>query len=170
MSYSESCLRKKLEMWWIDISSWWKAPHKSVRHLLDEINKEETSLMCSQDDVSRCVYVSTGDVYYRDLNNQLYLLKEEKQVFPEGEVKKRDLNSSISEKSSKNEDDKEGIIRALDKELWITNENIKSILDMWIEEKSRESQAYPGLLTKYILAKFLILLDWEIDIKKGFKE
>ena len=41
---------------------------------------------------------------------------------------------------------------------------------MWIEEKTRESESYPGLLTKYILAKFQILLDWEIDIKKGFQE
>ena len=170
MNFTESWLTQTLEQWGVDISSWWSTPNKSVSHLLDEINNEEAGIICFKGDVSRCVYVSTGDVYYRGENDQLYWLKEVKQVFPDGTEKIRVLDSSISEKSGKHEDDMVGIIRAVKEELWLTSENIKSILNNWIEENSRESGAYPGLITKYILARFEILLEGEIDTEKGFKE
>ncbi len=170
MKCTESWVKETLAMWAIDIKSWWKAPHKWVKHLVDEINNNEAWLLCFKGDVSRCVYVSTWDVYYRDTNNQLFLLKEEKQVFPNGKVIRRGLDNSISEKSGRDEDDMIWIIRAVKEELWLTSENIKSILNKWIKEDSRESKAYPWLISKYILAKFQILLDWNIDTNKGFQE
>ena len=170
MKATSNWLIESLELWRVDTSLWGTSTNKSVLSLLEEINNNEAGLLCFQWDVSRCAYVSTWDVYYTDLEWQKYKLHEKKQVFTNWWVKVRNLPTSISEKSGRNEDEMVGIIRAVKEELWLTSANIKSIINKGIIENSRESLAYPWLLTKYILAQFEIILDWSIDVDKWFKE
>lgn len=170
MNYTEADITEALEMLWIDTSSWWQGENKWVDDLLKEIKDRETEIVCNWGWPLRCVKVVTGNVYYTDKEWQLYLLKEEKQTFPNWEEKIRKLTSSISEKAWVDEDNMIAIIRWIQEELSLTSDNIRWVLNDWIETDSRESTAYPWLVSLYTLARFTIILDWDIDVEKWFIE
>jgi len=143
----------------IEIERWGKGKAKTINHLINEIN--EGTCVLQEDDNSllvRCLRVATAKIYF-EINETKYILKEEKQVFKDGRIRKRTNDSSLSEKINPDENPKDAIIRGIKEELGIQNEVIITTYETTSEEMYSDS--FPTLLSKYEIYSFNVHLTEE---------
>ncbi len=154
----------------IPIDSWGTGIAKTVDHLLKEINAGESELLKKDGALLRAAVGSTIRVYYRN-EAVLFHLKEEKQVFKNGRVKKRELagDMSIGEKLKPGEIPAVGAWRALAEELGIT-EKLPLIPLPDIIKCPVKSVSFPGLLSLYTIHAFEVFLPEKWYRPEGYVE
>lgn len=143
----------------IEIDRWGTGKAKTIKHLIKEINDNECILQEDENSMLvRYLRVATAKIYF-EINETKYILKEEKQVFKDGRIRKRTNDSSLSEKINPDENPKDAIIRGIKEELGIQNEVIITTYETTSEEMYSDS--FPTLLSKYEIYNFNVHLTEE---------
>ncbi len=153
----------------IDTSSWGKGAAKTLNHLWRELEKGEAFLEPDKDgQLLRKVIVSGADVFYSSSDGRRYRLKEDRQVFTDGRVRRRDLGFAVSEKLGLGEEPEEGMVRGIREELGI--EGDVSLKQVAADEQTRESRSYPGLRSQYTRYLFRVQLNSDQFRPEGYIE
>ncbi len=162
-------LKEKLKDSDIDLSQWGKNTNKSAEDLLEEIKSGESILKMDEGNrLVRRIFVCTANIYYKDKNSKTYILKEEKQIFKNGKIRKRNLSTSMSEKMNLGENPLQAITRGIQEELGTCNKI--DIRRKGRRSKKRKSISYPGILTEYIYYDFEAFLNEKQFKKEGYEE
>jgi hypothetical protein len=140
----------------IPVEQWGKGSAKTVNHLYREILDKESTFSYVDGKLTRSIEFVSSQIFYDSPGGVLKLV-EEKQVFKDGRVRSRYLESSVSEKMKAGEDPGDSIIRGIEEELKISISPSQLEKEGVIDE-SEESNSYPGLMTHYKGHKYRIEL------------
>ena len=140
-------LRNKLVEHGIPVDSWGTGNAKTLKHLYNELQEGECSLSDEGEYLTRYIeFVGIKVFYKKDEVN--YLLKEDRQEFNDGRVRRRKMPSSVSEKMKSGEDPLVSAIRGIEEELGIRVESSQLTKRRDINYDG-SSISYPGLTAKY---------------------
>jgi len=140
----------------IPVEQWGKGAAKTVKHLYNEILEKESVLSYIDGKLIRSIEFVSAQIFYDSPGGVLKLV-EEKQIFKDGRVRSRYLESSVSEKMKADEGPRNSIIRGIEEELKISIAMDQIEANGNIDE-TEESNSYPGLLTRYNGYKYKIEL------------
>ena len=140
----------------IPVEEWGKGSAKTVNHLYREVLDKESTFSYIDNKLARSIEFVSAQIFYDSPKGVLKLV-EEKQVFKDGRVRSRHLESSVSEKMKAGEDPGDSIIRGIEEELKISISNDQLKKEGVIKETD-ESNSYPGLTTHYKGYKYKIEL------------
>lgn len=158
-----------LDIHGINSKEWGKGRTKTVADLFGEIVSQETILEIQENGVIvRKLSVIGAKVFYIDQNNQRFYLKEDKQVFNDDRIRKRDLSCSVSEKMKANESPEQALIRGLQEELGVFGD--LNFVDQGSTLETADSPSYPGLFTKYTRYSFDVVLNSDQYNPNGYTE
>jgi hypothetical protein len=141
-------LTNKLKEYSIPVEEWGTGEAKNVEHLLDEIRGEECNVEDRGEYLIRSIEFVGVRIYHKDKDNVTWVLKEDKQEFKDGRVRRRNMPSSVSEKMKFGEDPLISAIRGIKEELGINVEG-HQLIKMRDLFYNGGSQSYPGLRTRY---------------------
>jgi len=162
-------LTSKLKEYSVPVEEWGTGEAKTVEHLLDEIKNEE----CNVDDkggfLIRSIEFVGVRIYHKDKDNVTWVLKEDKQEFKDGRVRRRDMPSSVSEKMKFGEDPLISAIRGIKEELGVNVEG-HQLIKMRDLFYNGGSQSYPGLRTRYKGHQFTCFLNDDQFDANGYIE
>lgn len=162
-------LEQQLKQAGIDISSWGTGEAKTLEDLKKEIECGETVLVTGKKgELLRKVEVCDANVYYISPEGKKYLLREDKQVFKDGRVRRRHLGQSVSEKMKPGEKPADAMIRGIQEELGIKGKI--AITEIGTDEQTIGSPSYPGLQSQYIHHKYEVFLNAEQFNPDGYVE
>jgi hypothetical protein len=91
-------LENQLMKYSIPIQYWGTGNAKTIEHLLDEIDNEECIIKDEGGYLVRYIEFVGIRMLYKDKDNVTWLLKEDRQEFKDGRIRRRDMQSSVSEK------------------------------------------------------------------------
>jgi hypothetical protein len=161
-------LSDKLKEYKIPVDSWGKGSAKTIDHLWDELESKECVVKEEGGRLIRCVEFVGVNIFYKDKSGNIYHLKEDRQEFKDGRVRRRET-SSMSEKTKPGENPVEAAMRGLQEEL-----NVKVTAGQLINKKdfskSEVSNSYPGLESKYVGFKFDCFLNDDQYKENGYIE
>lgn len=144
---TEDDLVSKLKEYSIPIEYWGKGYAKTIGHLLDELKNDECVIIDKDGYLVRYIEFVGIRVYYKD-GDDTWVLKEDRQEFKDGRVRRRTMPSSVSEKMKFGEDPMLSAIRGIKEELDIdVTEN--QLIKRRELDYDGGSQSYPGLKSKY---------------------
>lgn len=162
-------LQSKLSDYSIPVSLWGTGYAKTIEHLLDEILNEECIIKEVNGYLVRFIEFVGVRVLYKDENGETWLLKEDRQEFKDGRIRRRNMPSSVSEKMKFGEDASISALRGIKEEL-----GIDISLNQLIKQRpfiyDGSSQSYPGLKSKYKGNHFTCYLNKEQFHKEGYVE
>ena len=141
-------LTNKLKEYSIPVEEWGTGEAKNVEHLLDEIRGEECNVEDRGGYLIRSIEFVGVRIYHKDKDNVTWVLKEDKQEFKDGRVRRRNMPSSVSEKMKFGEDSLISAIRGIKEELGVGVEG-HQLIKMRDLFYNGGSQSYPGLRTRY---------------------
>lgn len=141
-------LTNKLKEYSVPVEEWGTGEAKNVEHLLDEIRGEECNVEDRGGYLIRSIEFVGVRIYHKDKDNVTWVLKEDKQEFKDGRVRRRNMPSSVSEKMKFGEDSLISAIRGIKEELGINVEG-HQLIKMRDLFYNGGSQSYPGLRTRY---------------------
>ena len=137
---------------------WGTGKSKTINHLLDELKNNECELKLISSNLTRSIEFVGIKIFYTDEEGQKWFLKEERQEFKDGRIRRRNMPSSVSEKMKSGEDPLISGIRGIREEL-----GVKVYAHQLIKHKDLHydggSLSYPGLETKYKGHKFICELE-----------
>lgn len=137
---------------------WGTGKSKTVNHLLDELKNNECELTEMNGTLTRFIEFVGVKIFYTDKEEQRWFLKEDRQEFKDGRVRRRNMPSSVSEKMMSGEDPLIAAIRGIREEL-----GVKVYGHQLIKRRDLHydggSLSYPGLDTKYKGHKFICEFD-----------
>lgn len=145
---SEEDLISKLKEYNIPYENWGSGEAKTVSNLLDELKNDECSIIDENGKLMRSIEFVGVRVFYTE-NGTKYYLKEDRQVFKDGRIRRRRIRSSIGEKMSFGEDPRIASLRGMKEELGVEIDDSQLIEQKDINY-SNTSQSYPGIESKYI--------------------
>lgn len=162
-------LTNKLKEYSVPVEEWGTGEAKNVEHLLDEIRAEECGIEDKGGFLIRSIEFVGVRIYHKDKDNVTWVLKEDKQEFKDGRVRRRNMPSSVSEKMKFGEDPYISSIRGIEEELNVKIEisQLKKIRPIYY---NGGSQSYPGLKSKYVGHQFTCYLTDEQFVKNGYVE
>ena len=140
-------LRNNLVEHGIPVESWGTGQSKTLKHLYNEIESGECSLSDEGEYLTRYIEFVAIKVYYRK-EEDLYFLREDRQEFNDGRIRKRNMPSSVSEKMKSGEDPLVSAIRGIEEELGFRVESSQLSKRKDIVYNG-SSVSYPGLTAKY---------------------
>jgi hypothetical protein len=152
----------------VSLTEWGKGNTKTLRHLLDEIHLEESSLIICNGKIKRLVSAIGVNVFYQN-NGITYKLHEDKQVFFDGRTRKRNMKHSVSEKMVPDENPTITTIRGIKEELGVKI-NWYELVSTGEESKIRESISYPNLQSEYVIFEYKTRFSEEHFNKDGYIE
>lgn len=162
-------LLEKLVAARVPVETYGQGIAKTVEHLLAEINEGEAKLSVDgEGNLQRLLDVLAIDVYCALSNGDIYVLKEDRQIFRDGRSKRRILDSSIGEKLEQGEEGLQAARRALQEELGIWE--VEALHQGGLEEKTRHSSAFPGLKTTYRMQRFVAIIPEQAFDSQGYVE
>ncbi|MDB5180458.1 MAG: hypothetical protein JWO54_216 [Candidatus Saccharibacteria bacterium] len=142
---------------------------KTVLHLLTEIVEGETVMTIDDNhNVYRNVNVLWADVLCELADGKVYILREDRQEFKDGRVKRRALGSSIGEKLKPSESPEDAINRALQEELGV--KTIDRIHKIGYNERTFIPDPFPGLESSYQMHKFVTVIPESEFKSEGYVE
>lgn len=162
-------LEKKLIEYSIPVNEWGMGYAKTIEHLFDEIQNEECVLKEVDGYIIRTIEYVGVRVLYKDKNGETWLLKEDRQVFKDGRVRRRNMPSSVSEKMKFNEDATISAIRGIEEELGVIVE-MNQLIKQRPHFYDGGSQSYPGLKSKYKGNHFTCYLNDDQFNSEGYVE
>lgn len=138
----------------VPVEYWGTGKSKTIEHLLKEIEEKECSVVEQDNNLTRYIEFVGIKIYYTDENDQRWFLKEEKQEFNDGRIRRRNIPSSVSEKMKFGEDSSLSAIRGIEEELGvkINQSQLSKHSDLRYDGGS---VSYPGLDTKYKGHRFI---------------
>jgi hypothetical protein len=138
----------------IPVDLWGTGKSKTINHLLKELQNSECSLEEENESITRYIEFVGIKVYYIDKEDQRWILKEERQEFNDGRVRRRNIPNSVSEKMKFGENPTFAAIRGIKEELGvdINSNQLSKYSDLHYDGGS---VSYPGLDTKYKGHKFI---------------
>lgn len=149
-----------LAQYGIDVSLWGKGDAKTVKDLYQELQSGEADLVLlsgRKSELFRRTIVALINIFYKDTNGGLWVLKESKQVFNDGRQRVRDLRASLSEKVQSQENVVDAACRGIHEELDIVIDP-QRLEFKGTQLEIKESQSYPNLLTCYVMEEFGLTL------------
>lgn len=146
-------LKELLNSYNIPIDLWGTGKSKTINNLLNELENNECSLEEKNDKITRYIEFVGIKIYYNK-DDERFILKEDRQEFNDGRVRRRDMPSSVSEKMVFGEDPIVASIRGIREELGVKIEahQLTKRSDL---NYNGGSLSYPGLDTKYKGHKFI---------------
>lgn len=156
-----------LEHYAIDTSAWHGGSIKTVNDLIEEVRLGESSLIENNNELLRLVRVVCPTIYAR-IDDRIYVLIENRQEFINGNVRHRNLGSSLGEKIINNESPLDALLRGLREELQI--ERFDEILYSGESVDRGDSQSYPGLLSEYRKYNYAVVLSPDDFCPEGYME
>lgn len=151
----------------VNTDSWGQAPYKSIDRLYGEIDTGESRLVQLGSTIGRLVSVANVEITAH-INGVHYSLKEDRQEFADGNVRRRGL-SGVSEKIQGNEGPEVAARRGIAEELGVTfTGTLTSALSEIVQKPS--SHSYPNLSGMYLTHLFKAEFgeaEWNPD---GYKE
>jgi hypothetical protein len=162
-------LENKLKEYSIPTEEWGTGEAKTIEHLFDELNNDECNVEDKGGYLIRSIEFVGIIIYYKDKDNNTWILKEDKQEFKDGRVRRRDIKSSVSEKMKFGEDPSIAAIRGIEEELGveISREQLTKMRDLYY---NGGSQSYPGLRTKYKGHQFTCFFNHDQFDENGYIE
>ncbi len=153
----------------VPLKSWGTGSAKTIDHFLKEIQDCEITLEeTSSNKLLRKLRTVCVTLNYVDKEGILFRLVEDKQIFHDGRERRRNMDSSLSEKILKGEDAYTAATRALREELGIDNE--VDLFQDRMERRLIESQSYPGIHSEHSLFYFRGMLNHEQFNPRGYVE
>lgn len=159
----------------IPISSWGTGKAKNLEDLYQELLDNECQIIQSGESLHRIIEFVGIKVFYKDNEGNIYSLKEDRQEFNDGRIRKRNMPTSVAEKIKLGESPTVSAIRGLKEELGIVVSSSK-ITNHQELNYNGSSMSYPGLITKYKGHQFTCFLnedqfniDGYIEIQKTKK-
>ena len=146
-------LKELLNSYNIPIDLWGTGKSKTINNLLNELENNECSLEEKNDKITRYIEFVGIKIYYNK-DNERFILKEDRQEFNDGRVRRRDMPSSVSEKMVFGEDPIVASIRGIREELGVKIEAHQLTKHSGLNYNGG-SLSYPGLDTKYKGHKFI---------------
>ena len=151
----------------INTEAWGRLPYKSIDRLYEEIDAGESRLVQLGSTIGRLVSVVNVAVTAH-INGTRYTLKEDRQEFADGSVRRREL-SGVSEKIQGDEDPEIAARRGMAEELGVTFEGtLTRGLSKIVQRPS--SHSYPNLSGVYVTHLFQAEFgeaEWDPD---GYRE
>jgi hypothetical protein len=162
-------LESKLVKYSIPIQHWGTGQAKTTTHLLDELDNDECIIKDEGGYLVRYVEFVGIRILYKDENGVTWLLKEDRQEFKDGRVRRRDIQSSVSEKMKAGENPNISAVRGIEEELGIEVgiSQLKKLRPLYYDGGS---QSYPGLKSKYVGHHFTCYLTPEQFMENGYVE
>jgi hypothetical protein len=150
---SEEKLLSKLKEYNIPVEQWGTGSAKNVRNLYKEVQESESILKDEGGYLVRYIQFVGIRMYYTDANGRNWVLKEDRQEFKDGRIRRRKIHSSVSEKMKYGEDPIIAAVRGIEEELGIRvlSNQLEKDRDLEYDEGS---VSYPGLRTRYSGYKF----------------
>jgi hypothetical protein len=161
-------LRNNLVEHGIPVESWGTGQSKTLKHLYNEIESGECSLSDEGEYLTRYIEFVAIKVYYRK-EEELYFLKEDRQEFNDGRIRKRNMPSSVSEKMKSGEDPLVSAIRGIEEELGFRVESSQLSKRKDIVYNG-SSVSYPGLTAKYKGHQYICYITDEQFSDSGYIE
>lgn len=144
---------------------------KTVGHLLEEVKAGESIISVdTSGNMYREVSVAWVHVLCNLSNGESYILKEDRQEFSNGYVKRRELTSSLGEKLTVGEDPGLATVRALEEELGIDELSIVSIHTLGSHTEAWTPDTYPGLESSYVSHQYATVITEDAFNPDGYKE
>ena len=140
-------LKNYLNKFSIPIDTWGTGKSKSVEHLLDELKNDECYLSEQEGTLLRSIEFVGIKLFYQSEDSN-WKLKEDRQEFNDGRIRRRNMSSSVSEKMKFGEDPAASAVRGIKEELGVEIEpnQLSKRRDLFYDGGSL---SYPGLKTKY---------------------
>jgi hypothetical protein len=153
----------------VKVELWGLAEAKSLDDLHEEIEEGET-VLCQDEEgrLARLVSAVRADVLYRTATGAILILREDRQVFADGRIRRRSFGASLAEKMKPGEKPAAAIERGIREEL-----GVEGTLDLVTRGESverRDSPSYPGLSSIYRFYKFTATLRDEQYSPEGYVE
>jgi hypothetical protein len=161
-------LRNNLVEHGIPVESWGTGQSKTLKHLYNEIESGECSLSDEGEYLTRYIEFVAIKVYYRK-EEDLYFLREDRQEFNDGRIRKRNMPSSVSEKMKSGEDPLVSAIRGIEEELGFRVESSQLSKRKDIVYNG-SSVSYPGLTAKYKGHQYICYITDEQFSDSGYIE
>lgn len=161
-------LQTFLEAHNISLQKWGMGEAKTLDHLLAEINTGEVIITVKDCRVIRTISTAAVNVYYAEETRRL-LLVEDRQVFSDGRIRRRNLSTSLGEKVKSGETPEVTAQRAVEEELGV-RENLTFIPKPVIEKPSLPSESFPGLSVVNVLYRFDVFLPAQFYKPEGYIE
>lgn len=154
----------------IPVSEWGQGSAKTLEHLLQEIKNGESQISISPDAtrIKREVSVAWLDVLHLSANGTVLALREARQEYSDGRVRKRSLDWSLGEKMMPNENPATAAARALQEELGVAEPETLHFLGS--EKTKHTADSYPGLESHYNMHTFVATLDEAAFNPSGYIE
>ena len=166
--YDINNLKIKLNKFSIPIDNWGTGKSKTIEHLFDELKNEECFLTEIDGTLVRSIEFVGVKIYHNE-NNERWILKEDRQEFNDGRIRRRNMPSSVSEKMKFGEDILKSAIRGIKEELGvdISTNQLSKRKDLFYDGGS---VSYPGLKTKYKGHQFICELQSHQFDPSGYVE
>ena len=161
-------LKELLNSYNIPIDLWGTGKSKTINNLLNELENNECSLEEKNDKITRYIEFVGIKIYYTK-DDERFILKEDRQEFNDGRVRRRDMPSSVSEKMVFGEDPIVASIRGIREELGVKIEAHQLTKHSGLNYNGG-SLSYPGLDTKYKGHKFICNLIGDQFNPSGYVE
>lgn len=161
-------LKNKLAEYQIPVEQWGSGKSKTIHHLNDELKNSECYLEEKNGEIIRYIEFVGIKIYF-DNGEDRFFLKEDRQEFNDGRIRRRNIPSSVSEKMQFGEDSSLAAVRGISEELGIevkTSQIIKR-RDLFYDGGSL---SYPGLKTKYKGHQYICNLEPEQYDPNGYIE
>lgn len=165
---NEHTLAKFLKDHNIPLGLWGTGEAKSIGHLANELQTGEAQIKLDGGKLIRSAEGSALQVYFKDTRRTLRL-QEDRQVFKDGRVKRRKLETSVGEKMRPGETAIEAAKRTLREELKITDDLTLLPLPPIIKGPM-PSQSFPGLMSHYLIHVFEVYLPEHLFRPEGYIE
>jgi hypothetical protein len=162
-------LENKLMRYSIPIQQWGTENAKTTEHLLDELNNEECIIRDEGGYLVRYIEFVGIRMLYKDKDGITWLLKEDRQEFKDGRIRRRDMQASVSEKMKSGENPLVSAVRGIEEELGFKVES-SQLIKLTPLYYNGGSQSYPGLKSKYVGHQFTCYLTHEQFVKNGYVE
>jgi hypothetical protein len=152
----------------IPVEQWGIGKAKTLTHLLGEVEEGESKLIATPNTgITRHISAVDVDVFFIKNDEEIYRLKEDRQEFADGRVRKRELEASLLEKMKPDEYTLEAATRALREEIGVANAPLEPTHQ---KREVLESPSYPGLSTVYEVSFYAAYISVEDFDPKGYRE
>jgi len=152
----------------IPIDNWGTGKSKTIQHLHNEVEEKECFLSEENDNLIRYIEFVAIKIYFRD-GEDIWILKEDRQEFKDGRVRRRNMSNSVSEKMKAGEDTNLSALRGIKEELGIDIDKSQLVKRRDLDYDGG-SISYPGLITKYKGHKFICYLEQQQFNPSGYIE
>ena len=162
---------KRLRETGVPLEEWGKGEAKTLNHLVKEISREAVTVFF---DEKKGIWIREVKdvevkVLYESFDGTTYFLREDRQVFKDGRVRRRG-HSWVAEKAEKDESGLTVVERAIKEELDLLSPFASGPEYIQKKKVERDSNNFPGIISKHSVSCFEVRLTPEQFNPEGYIE